>query len=184
MFILGAVATGLSGGSPPSTAGNAVAKVPGSPLPAVSARAALKPISSPDLPPDDILDATVLPEGASSVPGSARNLGVELYDRSLDFRVSAGQETVITFYRVQLPAQGWQILSQGPATGATTTGGAGFEVLAKHPSGDGYYWEVGVVVAPTVFGATGSGTATPQGASTDSGTTRFTVRLFAVGDGA
>jgi hypothetical protein len=157
----------------------------------------LKPISSPDLPPDDILDATVLPQGASPVPGSVRNLGVELYDRSLDFRVSAGQEVVIAFYRVQLPAQGWQILSQGPATGASAMGGAGFEVLAKHPSGDGYYWELGVVVAPTVFGSTGSGTGATRGSAPGSGpgsagdgsaggsatgTTQFTVRLFAVGD--
>jgi hypothetical protein len=167
MFVLGAVATGLSGGSAPPTAGNAVASVPGSPLPAMAARGALKPITSAGLPPDDVLDATVLPQGAAVIGGTGRNLGVELYDKSLDFRIPQPQQTVIDFYRAQLPAQGWQILTQGPPVGAAS----GIEVLAKHPSGDGYYWELGVVVAPTTFG---------PGAST--GTTRFTVRLFAVGD--
>jgi hypothetical protein len=168
LFILGAVAQILTSGSakpPPSptsipTARDAV-------LRAVPARPLLQEVVTVGEPPGDLLNALVLPAGAAPVPGSATNRGVELYDRSLGFNVDASEQDVISFFRAELRAASWQMLSQGPAKGAP-----GYQLLAQHPASDGLEWEVGVTVEPTTF-------ASP---SSSRGTTPFTVRLFAESD--
>jgi hypothetical protein len=76
---------------------------------------------------------------------------------------------VIDFYRAELPAEGWKVISQGPPHDAP-----GFEFLGQMSGSDGYSWEIGVTVSPTEF---------PTGlASTATGVTPFTLRLFAVDD--
>jgi len=47
-------------------------------------------------------------------------------------------------------------------------------VLAKKAGDDGWYWEVGVIVSPTVFG--------PSGVEATTGTTPFVIRLLQVPD--
>ncbi|HUO49205.1 MAG TPA: hypothetical protein VMU09_10255, partial [Acidimicrobiales bacterium] len=91
---------------------------------------------------------------------------VGLYDRSLGFTDPNPQADVIAFYRAELPAQGWKILSQGPPHTGT-----GYEILGRLAGTDGYYWEVGVTVSPTTFAGAAQ-------------TTPFTIRLFAVSDAA
>jgi hypothetical protein len=169
----GAAVAVLTGGT--SSTGSAppvVKTAPGAPVAAAAARHALAPIITPGRPPADVVDAVVLPAGAAGVRGSATNLGVGLYDRSIGLTSPLSEAAVITFYRVELPVAGWKVISQGPPHGVP-----GFEILAKMAGTDGYLWELGVTVSPTVF----PGAGTPASAT---GTTPFALRLFAVSDAA
>ena len=85
------------------------------------------------------------------------------FDRTVSFTSLLGASQVVEVYRTLLPQLGWQLLYVGsaPQKGAGST-----EVLAKHGSGDGYYWEVGVVVSPT----------------TSAGVTPFSMELYEVPD--
>ena len=63
-----------------------------------------------------------------------------------------------------LTRTGWNVIYDGPAP----QGAAGAtELLAKHGSGDGFYWESGIVVEPT----------------SPSGTTAYSIELFETNDG-
>jgi len=174
VMVSGAVAAIFSTGPASSGSGTPAPKsVPGAPVGAQGAAHALAPISTPGRPPANVVGAVVLPDGAAVVQGSATDQSVGLYDRSLGFTVGLSQATVISFYRAELPAQGWKILSQGPPQL-----GSGFEILGQIAGTDGYYWELGVTVSPTAFGSGGTGT------SAAAQTTPFTLRLFAVSDTA
>lgn len=141
-------------------------------LHAVPARRLLAAITAAGQPPDDLLDTLAVPKGATPIPTSATDRGVELYDRSLQFTVAATQQDVITFFGAQLPSQHWKRLSQG-STGAA---GTSYLILEQHPASDGHEWDVGVTVAPTAFGVSSSAS------SAASGTTSFTLRLYSVSD--
>jgi|HubBroStandDraft_1064217.scaffolds.fasta_scaffold148122_2 hypothetical protein len=142
---------------------------PGATITAVPGRSALKPIVSGGQPPDDILDAVAMPRGAVFTPGSATDNGIGLFDHSLSFTIAVPEERVIDFFRAEMKALKWQLVTQGPPP----HGAKGYEVVAQHPSSDGYEWELGVTVAPTTFGS-----GTQAGAES----TPFTLRLFAVTD--
>jgi hypothetical protein len=192
LFLVGVGLELLSGNqSRPTAAPTKIATARGAVLHAVPARPLLKAITSAGQPPDDLLNALAVPRGATPVPSSVVDNGVELYDRSLRFNVSATQQDVISFFRAQLPALNWRRLSQGP----TGTSGA-YLILEQHPASDGHEWDVGVTVSPTSFGAQGSQTTqttqttqdtlSPQsgsaGATVPTGTTSFTLRLYSVSD--
>ncbi len=168
LFLLGLGLELLSGSqSRPTPSPTKIATAPGAGLHAVPARPLLQTIISSGQPPDDLLNALAVPRGATPVPTSAVDRGVELYDRSLRFGVRATQQDVISFFRAQLPAQHWRRLSQGP------TGTSGdYLILEQHPASDGHEWDLGVTVSATSFGA-----PTPA-----SGTTSFTLRLYSVSD--
>ncbi|HYA68917.1 MAG TPA: hypothetical protein VED63_09310 [Acidimicrobiales bacterium] len=170
VVVTGAVAAVLTTG--PVTTGSTapkVAQAAGAPVPAVAAQDALAPIITAGSPPANVVDAVVTPAGATVVPGSATNLGVGLYDRSIGFSTSLSEAVVIDFYRVELPAEGWEVMSQGPPRNAS-----GFELLGRIAGTDGYFWEIGVVVSPTTY---------PKGSAAGAnGATAFTLRLFAVDD--
>jgi len=156
-------------------------------LQAVPARPLLEAIVSGGAPPDDLLNALAVPKGATPAPTSAVDRGVELYDRSLRFGVAATQQDVISFFRAELPAEHWRQLSQGP-----TGNGTQYLILEQHPASDGHEWDLGVTVAPTTFGPQSTVSGTPASGSTaptplssaapGSGTTSFTLRLYAVSD--
>jgi len=146
-----------------------VVQAAGVPVAAVSALDALAPIITSGQPPANVVAAVVLPTGATVSPGSATDLGVGLYDRSLAFSSPLSEAAVIAFYRAELPVEGWKVISQGPPDH-----GPGFEILGQIAGTDGYYWEVGVVVSPTAYPAGSASSAT--------GTTAFTLRLLAVDD--
>jgi hypothetical protein len=135
---------------------------------AVPGRGALGPIVTAGQPPSDILNVVPLPAGAQVKNGSKVNNTIGLYDHSLSFTIPVSEQKVITFYRAELRALKWQLVSQGPPP----HGVVGYQIVGQHPSSDGYEWEVGVTITPTTFGA-GTGTAE---------TTPFTLRLFAVTD--
>jgi hypothetical protein len=141
--------------------------VSGAGLPATPAASALKPIIQDDQPPPDVISALVIPTGTHVVPGSELNQAVDDYDSSISFTISVSEQDVITFYDAELKADGWKILSKGAATHSN-----GIQLIATHPSGDGYYWELGILVDPTQF--SGSSSATES--------TTFTMRIYEVTD--
>lgn len=162
LFGIGAALTGSS----PSPAPHA-SPVHGTSLPAEPAAAGLRPIELPGTPPSDVLGSLVLPKGAVA-RSSVKWDGSTQYSATMRFDVGTSQGAVVGFYRAELKARGWSIQDVGAARaqhGAT-------EVLAQRPSADGWYWEAGVVVSPTTFGAGG---AAPE-------TTRFTLELYEMPD--
>ena len=166
LFVTGFVVDTLSSGSHPTSASRPLATASGAPLRAVPAAPLLHAIVSQGEPPTDIVGALAAPSGASAVPDSATNRGVELYDRSIGIHVSASQQDVIGFFRAQLPSMHWARLSEGPKN-------SDYQLLFQHPGSDGHEWEAGITVSPTQF---------PTSGGTARGTTAFTVRLFAESD--
>jgi len=174
LFLLGVGLEVLSGSqSRPTPSPKSVVTARGAVLHAVPARPLLGAIISSGQPPDDLLDAIAVPRGSAPVPSSAVSQGVETYDRSLRFEAPATEQDVISFFRAQLPFEHWRRLSQGAA--AKVPGG--YLILEQHPASDGLEWDLGVTVSPTFFGALSTGSSAPA-----SGTTSFTLRLYAVSD--
>jgi hypothetical protein len=169
ILILFGVGAALSSSGPatPSTS-TAPIQIPGSPLRAVPALSALKPVIQPGSPPANILNAMVLPEGTGTgtVTGAAGN--TDQYDQSMRFSSSASQGALITFYRAAMTKLGWNVFSTGPAAN-----NEGFEVLGQKAGDDGWYWEMGAVIASTTFTSGSKAQTTP-----------FTIRIFQVPDPA
>jgi hypothetical protein len=164
---IGAALTSSGSAAPPAAKSLPTAR--GATITAMPGRQTLAPIVTAGSPPDDILDAVALPKGATVKAGSATDNGIGLYDHSLSFSIGVSEQRVIDFFRAELKAFKWEIVSQG----APPHGAPGYRIVGQHPSSDGYEWEIGVTVASTTFGS-GSGGA--------SDTTPFTVRMFAVTD--
>jgi hypothetical protein len=150
--------------APPAQRATAVR---GSSLLAVPGDRLLAPIVQPGEPPPDILNAVVLPKGSSPLTHQ-NNAGAGQYDEQMDFRAAANEAALVGFFRTTMAAQGWRIFSTGPAFHLP----GGVEVLGQKAGSDGWYWQMGAIVAPTTFAKTASAT----------GTTRFTIRLFQVPD--
>jgi hypothetical protein len=167
VFILlaGVLASALISGSSPTETLRSVT-IPGKTVvPLTPATTALHSIVGSGEPPADILGNLAVPAG-STVRGtldSDQNSGQ--FDRTVSFTSGtlAPPQLVDTFHAL-LAKLGWQVIYTGAGTGAH--GGNGTEVLAKRGSGDGFYWEVGVVVSPT----------------TSAGITPYSVELFQLPD--
>jgi len=168
IVILGLVALGLTS-TPQSPAPASVATAKGSPLKAVSGRPYLAPLISNGEPPDDIVNAIVLPSGSQSGAVINDSLAAQGYDEQRAFTLDASEQDLITFFKVELPAWGWHVESTGVPHGQP-----GFEVLAQRAGSDGYYWEIGAVISPTTFPASGPAKAT--------GSTQYEIRLIQVDD--
>lgn len=170
IVVLGLIAQVFTGSNPPVATPSSVATAKGSPLKAISASSALAPLVSSGEPPNDIVNAIVLPAG--SVPGAVMDntISAESYDEQRLFSIDASQQSVITFFKVELAAQGWHVES----TGAAKNEPGKIEVLAQRAGSDGYYWEIGAVVSQTTFPLSGAARA--------KGLTNFEVRLFQVSD--
>ncbi len=165
VFSIGELLTSSPGRqAPPAQRATAVR---GSSLLAVPANELLKPIVQPGEPPPDILDAVVLPQGSAPLTHQ-NNAGTGQYDEQMDFRTTADEAALVGFFRTTMAAQGWRIFSTGPAFHLS----GGVEVLGQKAGSDGWYWQMGAIVAPTTFAKTASAT----------GSTRFTIRLFQVPD--
>ncbi len=170
VLVAGGISAALttSGNAQPASI-RSIPTVRGATVRAVPGRGALRPIISGGQPPQDILNVVPLPEGTIVKAGSATDNGIGLYDHSLSFTVGVSEERVISFFRAELRALKWQLVTQG----APPHGAPGYQIVGQHPSDDGYEWELGVTVAPTTFGSGSHATAQ---------TTSFTMRLFAVTD--
>lgn len=106
----------------------------------LSAKAALAPITTGGLPPDDIIGALVVPKGTRVTGKDNLGAGLSGYDQRVDATVPDAPSTVVNFYKTELRAYHWSIVSD-----TTIDGRQAIELLAKLGSSDGYYWEVGIV---------------------------------------
>ena len=159
----------LSSQSPaPVRHGGRPSSVPGIALQARPAGAALSPIVRAGQPPTNILNAVFVPVG--SVPISHRDLAAQApqFDSQVVFRSDDSQAALLAFYAADMRLQGWQVFDRGPAANHPGS----LEVLGKLAGTDGYYWEMGAVIAPTTFRPGG-----PPRGETD-----FTLRILQVGD--
>lgn len=129
---------GIGGGSSPT----------GSvPPPALAPRPAapdFAPLRSSGQPPADVMDALVVPAGASAVTRTNYDRLNGPYDRGVGFSATASSDELLNFFRFELAANHWSNRTEAPARG-----GPGTQVLARHKSSDGFYWEVGVTVRRT-----------------------------------
>jgi hypothetical protein len=150
-FILvgGVLASILTAGSNPVLSLHSIRIPDGTVVKLTPATTALKPIISSE-PPADILSALAVPTGSVTRHWVNIDQGHTQYDRSVSFTTGLSSDQVVDVYKTGLPRLGWKLLYQGQGT---ANGVSGTEVLARRASGDGYYWEVGVIVPP----ATSSG---------------------------
>jgi hypothetical protein len=170
VLLIGGIGAALtSSGSAAPPAAHSLPTAPGAGITAVAGRPDLAPLEMGGQPPGDILNVVALPKGTVVTAGSATNNGIGLYDHSLSFTIPRSEQKVIDFFRAELKALKWQIVSQGPPPNNVP----GYRIVGQHPSSDGYEWEIGVTVAPTTFGT---------GAQAALETTSYAVRLFAVTD--
>jgi hypothetical protein len=169
IIIAGLVIEGFGAPNPSLSSPASVATAKGSPLKAIPARSDLTPLISSGEPPDDIVNAVVLPAGSEAGAVIDNTLSAQGYDEQRLFTVGSPEQKIITFYEVELPALGWHVESKGNARDQP-----GFEVLAQRAGSDGYYWEIGAVVSPTTFPSSGPAQKT--------GLTQFEIRLFQVSD--
>ena len=171
--------------APSSAPPGSAQKVPGTSLLAVPAARVLSPIEQPGVPPANILDSLWVPQGARDVSNSGHGPSTNLYDEHMTFQVSGTEGAVYTFYRTELARDGWKLAAAGTGQGAPGT----LEVLAQKAGTDGWFWEAGVVIAPTTFGAgaggaSGAGEASGSNGAGGAGTTSFTMTLFQTSAGS
>ncbi|HEV3264905.1 MAG TPA: hypothetical protein VG014_05250 [Acidimicrobiales bacterium] len=150
-FILvgGVLATILTAGNNPVLALHSIRIPDGTVVQLTPATTALKPIISSE-PPADILSALAVPTGSVARHWINIDQNQTQYDRSVSFTTGLSSDQVVDVYKTGLPKLGWKLSYQGQGT---FNGVSGTEMLARRASGDGYYWEVGVIVPP----ATSSG---------------------------
>ena len=139
--------------------------VKGSTLRSVAATKSLSVIEKDGEPPANVLDVITLPAGSVRGPTSNPGLG-STFDHEVSFSVGASQQAVLTFYKAELRAFGWRTVTSGPATHAP-----GQQIVGQLAGDDGFYWQLGVIVAPSTFGASGT-----------SDVTKFTLRVLQVED--
>ncbi len=142
--------------------------VPGSAIRAVAAADTLKPIVSSGQPPSNVINAVDIPVGAVRVAHQNNADESGQYDSQITVRSDDSQGALLAFYAADLKWEGWQVFDRGPAANDPTA----TEVLGKLAGTDGYYWEIGVTIPPTTFGA-----GAPAG-----GWTNVTIRLLQEGD--
>jgi hypothetical protein len=162
-FSIGSAFTHLAVKRPAASEG--ATAVQGSSLRAVSARKGLSVIERNGQPPANVIDAITLPVGAVRTSTANPGLGAS-FDREVQFSVQASQAAVLGFYKTELHGLGWRTVTSGAATRQP-----GQQIVEQIAGIDGFYWELGVIVAPSTFSASGT---------TD--ITRFTLRLLQLGD--
>jgi len=136
--------------------------VGGLPSASAAADASLFPKALQDgVPPANIASALIAPKGSArlgNVPTGGGGTGD--YDWASTFSVAAPRAHLLGFYRGNLEAMGWHLISNGAAPN-----GSGDELIFQKGGTDGWYWETGVVALPTA-----------------AGTTSFTFRIFQAAD--
>ena len=164
ILIGGVVASAISSGSDPTFVLRKVTLSDGTPVALAPATSKLHAIISNDEPPADIIGNLGILK-ASTVTGVLNSdQNASQFDRTVDLHSELAQGQVNEAYALMLKHVGWQVIYNGPAPqGVSGT----TEVLAKRGSGDGFYWETGIVVSPT----------------TPAGVTPYSVEVFETPDG-
>ena len=151
LLIGGVVASAISSGSTPSFSIRKVTLADGTTVALSPAAVRLHAIVSNDEPPADIIGNLGIPTESVVTGVVNSDQHTAQFDRTAALTSQMADAQVAEAYRLILQAAGWKIVYQGSAPQGVpgTT-----EVLAKRGSSDGFYWETGVVVSPTL--ATGS----------------------------
>jgi len=116
-------------------------------------------------PPADVLDAIPLPTGTHLTATANVTHGASTYDHAAALTSYTTPEKLLAFYDSELPDQGWAILAKNAP--APRQPGVE-EILAQHPSADGYYWEVALLIptsSPAPSGASSSVATVAGGAA-------------------
>ncbi len=164
IVVAGAVASAIASGKAPTSSLRSIAVPDGTVVPLTPARTPMRSIVTASEPPADIIGNLEVPTGSTVTGHVNTDQGQGQYDRTVSFSTRLASDQVVDVYRALLPRLGWRVLYAGPGSGRF--GGRGTEVLAKLGSGDGFYWEAGVVVPPT----------------TPAGVTPFSIELFELND--
>ncbi len=165
IVVIGGVASALLSGNAPTVAVHQVELSDGTVVHLTTATKALHSIVGSGEPPADIIGNLAVPAGSSVTGTVDSDQSGGTYDRTVSMTRSTLDSTqLVGAFRSIFHAYGWQVIY----VGAGARGGPGTEVLAKRGSGDGYYWEAGVVVSP----------------STAAGVTPFSLELFQTSDGS
>lgn len=143
------VLAGTHGTSPP-----APASPKGPILAATDGAVIFRPLEHAGEPPNDILGQLPVPVAANAVGRQNHDRGNGVYDREVDLRVPASYAQVVAFYQAELVSHHWVIVSQGPPRSGT-----GRELLARRPSSDGFFWEVGATIREATPGISSPATA-------------------------
>lgn len=140
------ILAGSHGTSPARTAPS------GPPLSATDGVAAFTPLEHAGEPPADVLRQLPVPRAAVVVGRQDHDQDNGAYDRGVSMELDASYAQVVAFYQAQLASHHWVIVSTGPPRT-----GSGRQFLARRPSTDGFYWEVGAIVqapSPTAHAGT------------------------------
>jgi hypothetical protein len=164
IVVAGVAASALASGNAPTTSLRSVTLPAGTVVPLTPALVAMKRIVNASEPPADIIGNLAVPSGSQVTHVVNTDQGQAQFDRTVAFTTQLSSGQVVELYRTLLPRLRWRVVYAGPGTGHF--GSQGTEVLAKLGSGDGFYWEVGVVVSDT----------------TSAGITPFSVELFELPD--
>jgi hypothetical protein len=146
LLIGGVVASAISSGSNPSFTIRHVTLADGTVVALAPASAKLHAIVSNDEPPADIIGNLGVPTESVVTGVVSSDQNTAQFDRTASLRSQLAQGQVIEAYASLLKTVGWQVIYNGPAPQGAP---GSTEVLAKRGSGDGFYWETGVVVSPT-----------------------------------
>jgi hypothetical protein len=112
-------------------------------------------------PPEDILNAIVVPEGATLVATPHTGGTATSFDAKIVYTSPASSQALYSFFYEQMKGRGWRIFSTGAPVREK-----GVEILSQRGASDSWYWEQGVVINPTAFAPDGSQSTT------------FTLRLY------
>lgn len=103
---------------------------------------------SPGTPPSDIVSGIVVPVGTHARgPFQLPNSGAGDFDCFRPLVTSASASSLLSFYRSQLEARGWNLFSSGASNGSP-------QYLFQKAGADTFYWIIGVTVAPAASTST------------------------------
>ncbi len=163
IVVLGVVGSALASGGSSTVTLRSVTVANGTVVHLTPATTAMRSIISAGQPPADVLGNLAVPTGSTVVRTLSIDQNASQFDRTVYFSSQLASGEIVDAYRALLPKLGWSIAYVG--SGASRQSQED-DVLAKHGSGDGYYWEVGVLVSPT----------------TSTGVTPYSVELFEIPD--
>ncbi len=164
LVVAGVLASALISGTTPTLTVHRLTLPDGTSVDLTPAATAMRTIVSAGEPPADILGNLAVPAGSRVTGTVDTDQNQAQFDRTVDYTSTLSGDQLAAVYQTLLPKLGWQVLYVGDAA---RSGRSGSEVLAKHGSGDGFYWEIGAVVSPT----------------TPAGITPYSLELFELPDG-
>jgi hypothetical protein len=164
LVVAGVLGSALVSGTTPTLTVHRLTLPDGTAVDLTPASTAMHAIVGAGEPPADILGNLAVPTGSRVTSTANSDQNQAQFDRTVHYASTLTADQLVAVYQTLLPKLGWQVLYVGDAA---RSGRTGSEVLAKHGSGDGFYWEIGAVVSPT----------------TPAGVTPYSLELFELPDG-